>query len=514
MTTSTGCMLGWYDANGYSGTNGLGDMETLLGTHFAMVRVYNQWWPDLSGVVTNATSAGRLVLSSHKPPKTANSWVAIARGDHDSAITSMVNFYKGLAPAEVIFIFNHEPHTNGSDAANKAPTYGKMSDFVGAYRRIAKAFRDANATNVKLGYCAVANFWACRGTPVGTGDAGYPGDDVVDVLCHDDYNFFNGLNPANWDSMQTVMQDSVALAKRLKKPLIWGELGSQYGTAGKSRETWFTDGAAYLKTGDAATYTLGFCYYHVDNHNNSGHYWRFAQGAHTDGKTAFISKFSQDSYFRTQPIPVSLRKATPPAGVAPTAVASGGGIPSNIGYGKPTVSFASGPLTLISVGAIPSPADYQDPEESPGLDFGTLTVTVSALPSFGGIFSPPVRDLVAPILPESTGPEWRLFRHYKSRARGVTVITKTDGSCLEVETPTQLTYADNDPASSFVEQGLAEIPYSDIARVYTGGHIYRVDNVEVAQLVACGYGANITYLTWESQTGTWQDLAGLPWGEL
>lgn len=531
MTASTGVMLGWYDANGYSGTNGVQDMESVLDTRFAVVRVYNQWWPDISGVVTTATNDGRLVLSSHKPPKHANSWVEIARGDYDANITSMVNFYKALAPAEVVFIFNHEPHTSGSDAANHAPTYGKMSDFVNAYRRIAKAFRAANATNVKLGYCAVANFWACRGTPVGTADAGYPGDDVVDVLCHDDYNFFNGLNPSNWDSLQTVMQDSVALAKRLKKPLIWGELGSQYGTAGESRETWFTDGAAYLKTGDAAIYVLGFCYYHVDNHNNSGHYWRFAQGTHTDGKTAFISKFSHDSFFLTQPIPVSLRTAN--------NTASGGGVPSSAGTGSHTVTPVSGARSVTSVGGIPSPGDFQDPEESPGLDFGTMvmgvaaggvgaivsavaigTMDVSELGRIspvgiasqivfgtilvthgagpGWVFIPPLRYRNPPILPDTRGAARRLFRYYDGVPIGANVYVMSDGSVTE------------NPAD-----------LNAIVTTYHGGHEIPITDAEELVLAAAGYGPYITPLgppvshTWADYAGnTWGELAGYRWSEL
>jgi hypothetical protein len=519
MAAQTGCMLGWYDQNGYSTTNGLEDMETTLGTRFACVRVYNQWWPNLSSTVATATNDGRLVLSSHKPPNHGGAWIEIARGDHDSEITAMVNFYKGLAPKEVIFIFHHEPHDQASENGG---TSGRGADFVAAFRRIAGAFRTAGADNVRIGYCAVANYWACRGSPVGTGDQLYPGDDVVDVLCHDDYNWSEpdigpsasySPNPSKWHSMQTVMQNSVALAKRLKKPLIWGELGSQHGAAGNTRDTWFRDGAAYLKTGDAANYVLGFCYYHVDNHkdakhpNGTGNWWRFAQGRFTDGKQGYIDALTGDSYFLTKPIPVSLRKTPPPSSATPpTSVQAGGGIPSNLGFGTAAVTMA-GAITITSAGAITAPSDYQDPEQSPGLDFGTATVTLGALPDYGGIFVPPTEDVVPAVLPTTGGVQRRLFRHYGANPRGITVILKTDGSTVEVRVPVEMV------------DSIGNIPRGQIARVFTGGHIHQVDSDEISHLVAAGYSGNITYPTWGTpmtwiRMPSWADLSISTWGDI
>lgn len=498
MSASTGCMLGWYDGNGYSGTNGLQDMETLLGTRFAVVRVYNQWWPDVSGVVTTATNDGRLVMSSHKAPKNAGSWIEIARGDHDSAITSMVNFYKAFAPEEVIFVFHHEPHGHSSDEGSKTPVYGKMSDFVQAYRRIAKAFHDAAATNVRLGYCAVDS--DANNYPH---DPGYPGDDVVDVLCHDVYNWGGYPGFSAWKDPTALYTEFVAIAKAAKKPVIFGEIGCHPDIGVHDRGQWLQDLAAFLKTGDAASYILGFCYYHVDNHNGSGHYWRFAQGSTADAAADFTTKFSQDSAFLTRPIAVSLRKAAPPAEVPPTAVQSGGGIPSNIGFGAATVTLDSGPITVLSVGAIPAPADYQDPEESPGLDFGVLTVTFSSPePGLEGdfFFEPPTVDDVGPVpadwlpipaLPRGR-PEQRLFAHMKSRARGRTVILLKTGDAFATDYPVQQVPPWQETGDPFTESGLAGYPYTDIARVFLGGHVDIVNSDEATLLTAAGFGDGLT----------------------
>lgn len=113
-------------------------------------------------------------------------------------------------------------------------------------------------------------------------------------------------------------------------------------------------------------------------------------------------------------------------------------------------------------------------------------------------FQPPTIDDVPPVTgerhPWPTGPaEYRLFSHYKNRARGRTLILKTDGTVAgPFDWPTQLVYNENTPASSFVTQGLAEIPNSAIARVFTGGHIHYVSAAEAALLTAAGYGSGIS----------------------
>lgn len=114
-------------------------------------------------------------------------------------------------------------------------------------------------------------------------------------------------------------------------------------------------------------------------------------------------------------------------------------------------------------------------------------------------FQPPTIDDVPPVLGDGpyiwpTGPvEWRFFSHMKNRARGRTIILKTDGTCVgPLDWPSQMVSQDNSVFSVFVEQGLAEIPYTEIARVFLGGHIHVISDAEATQLTACGFGSGIT----------------------
>lgn len=88
-------------------------------------------------------------------------------------------------------------------------------------------------------------------------------------------------------------------------------------------------------------------------------------------------------------------------------------------------------------------------------------------------FQVPPQDLVPPVY---VGPERympvpklsaRLFRHYKSRARGPNLFKLIDG-----------TYTYNQP-----------YPYDEttVAVTYYGGHIYTVDATEAAALTAAGF---------------------------
>ena len=82
------------------------------------------------------------------------------------------------------------------------------------------------------------------------------------------------------------------------------------------------------------------------------------------------------------------------------------------------------------------------------------------------VFIPPVADLTPPVVAERH-PGNMLFRHYKSRACGKSVL-RTGGVYRTVINPSQ----DQIAAAS---------------EVYLGGHVYEVDVATAAALTAAGY---------------------------
>jgi hypothetical protein len=95
-------------------------------------------------------------------------------------------------------------HNNGNTA----------SDYVAAWRHVVRIFRQEGATNVRFTWCP----------NTGKFDSLYPGDDYVDWLCLDGYNW--GAKWDTWDSWDTVFGDSYkALTRLSKKPVMIAETG-------------------------------------------------------------------------------------------------------------------------------------------------------------------------------------------------------------------------------------------------------------------------------------------------
>ena len=101
---------------------------------------------------------------------------------------------------------------------------GKPKQFKTAWRRIHRLFRQAGADNVKWMY-------APNVAPVDRGTllnplAYYPGDDVVDYVAADGYNFGDHYDRWHrWQSFEAVFEPTLALLSKIKKPLFISEIG-------------------------------------------------------------------------------------------------------------------------------------------------------------------------------------------------------------------------------------------------------------------------------------------------
>lgn len=105
---------------------------------------------------------------------------------------------------------------------------------------------------------------------------------------------------------------------------------------------------------------------------------------------------------------------------------------------------------------------------------------------------PPVPGDWLPIPPFPGGtPEQRLFSHFKNRARGHTIILLKTGDAVQIDYPVQQVPAWQEVGDPFTETGLAGYSYTDIARVFLGGHVSVIDEDEAVLLTVAGYGAGI-----------------------
>jgi hypothetical protein len=94
------------------------------------------------------------------------------------------------------------------------------SQYVTAWRRMHDIFVEEEATNVQWVWCP--NAW---GFTDGTADTFYPGDDYVDWLCADGYNWAPVRPGSEWTSFRAIFESFHAWAAGRPQPLMIGETG-------------------------------------------------------------------------------------------------------------------------------------------------------------------------------------------------------------------------------------------------------------------------------------------------
>ena len=87
-------------------------------------------------------------------------------------------------------------------------------------------------------------------------------------------------------------------------------------------------------------------------------------------------------------------------------------------------------------------------------------------------FTPPIALTNPPVLPDTRGVAYRLFRHYGPWPVGRTVL-RIDGVYATYDTPDQLTVA-------------------SATEVYMGGHVYEISAATATALTNAGYGEFIS----------------------
>ena len=104
-----------------------------------------------------------------------------------------------------------------------------------AFRRIVKIFREENVSNVKW-------VWTTNASNQGAGTTfagNYPGDEYVDYISIDGYNWGECRDGSNWQSFSQVFRDSYKALENIEKPLFIAEISSS--ERGGSKAAWITD---------------------------------------------------------------------------------------------------------------------------------------------------------------------------------------------------------------------------------------------------------------------------------
>jgi hypothetical protein len=187
------------------------DLEELLGHNVDVDHNYTGWnepfpgWREKWDVVN-----GRVPFVSWAKASTAQ----VNSGRYDGMIRQRAADVKAFgAPMLLEWFWEMDGNRNKSVA-------GSPASFISAWRRIHNIFDKAGVTNVSWVWCP--NAWGFA-----TGDAQkfYPGDDYVDWICSNGYNWAPARKGDQWRSFEWIFQPFYDWGEQHHKPMMIGEFG-------------------------------------------------------------------------------------------------------------------------------------------------------------------------------------------------------------------------------------------------------------------------------------------------
>lgn len=218
--------------------------ETVVGRPMAVERVYHTWdvvWPDAEDYYSR--DQGRTLYISWNGGTGDGTqycnWSDIANGLWDTRIhEEAANIIAFASP--MIFSFHHEPNT--------APPWhrscGSGADYQAAWRHIHDVFVADGVTNVLYAFTFTA-----LGFDHARGDEFYPGNDIIDVIAADGYNWFNcSFHNGPWREFDEIFDTFYAYGLSKGKPMYVAEYGSGEDPADPNRKAqWFSNAMNTVK---------------------------------------------------------------------------------------------------------------------------------------------------------------------------------------------------------------------------------------------------------------------------
>jgi hypothetical protein len=246
-------------------------LERKVGRTFDLDHFYYRWDDGFpSPHDYEAKAAGRIPVMSWAAltrSGTPVKWSAIANGSQDAMIRRRADAFKAFG-AKSMLVFHHEPE---DDLAR----FGSPSDYRAAWRRIVSIFRARGATNAVFVWTMMAYTFNPNGK---NPDDYYPGNDVIDWVAADGYNWYGSNHVTNqpWRSSKEVFSSFQAWAKAKGKPGMIGETGSLEDPNNPQRKAdWIREMGEVIKSWP---HIKGFMYFQ-------------GQGWHFDSSTAATNAF-------------------------------------------------------------------------------------------------------------------------------------------------------------------------------------------------------------------------------
>ncbi len=271
---SDGVILGAYaqPIDGQSNQEAIQLLEGTLDAQLPMVRAYAKWDDGVGQdkpLHRWIRDGGRDLMLSVKPQREDGSivtWRAVADAQPGSRVYGeMQDLARGIRNYDrpIIFGFHHEPEQGANTK------FGTSEDFRAAFRKIHAVFEAEGVDTVHWAW--IMTEWSFEVGDVNAQDRRraelwYPGDDVVDMIASDTYNWDNcrGNTTDPWRSLEDDIAPLMRFAaQHPDKQLILAELGSDEG--GDTRKAdWIREAQALFKTDPYKDAFAALLYFHDD----------------------------------------------------------------------------------------------------------------------------------------------------------------------------------------------------------------------------------------------------------
>jgi cell wall-associated NlpC family hydrolase len=249
LSPSTGAYVGAYtNRTGLTSTDSIEAYfkarEGLAGRNFAIHNFMPGWnQPLASDLVRWDLAQGTIPLISWNTPDGVSDQ-AIADGSQDAWIRTEADGVKALG-ADVFLRLDWEMNGNWF-AWDGTHNGGSAAPFVAMWRHIHDVFVQQGATNVA--WVWTPSSASLPNTPWNAMTAYYPGDDYVDWIGEDDYNYGGTLgHSGGWNAFTSQLQPLYGTFAT-RKPIMIGEMGSADGIPGHDKGQWISQMAADVKT--------------------------------------------------------------------------------------------------------------------------------------------------------------------------------------------------------------------------------------------------------------------------
>jgi hypothetical protein len=263
----TGVLLGAYaEPKTNTAQKATAKLEQEIGREFCLDHQYYLWQDGIpTSYETWTVSQGRVPFVAWKPRNTNDlspiRWTNITDGLCDGWITNRADAFKQFGQL-TLMTFHHEPEDDQDTPG--VTNFGTADEYQAAFRHVVSIFRNEGVSNVVWAVVLTQPSYTQPATNGKQADRWYPGDDVVDVIGCDGYNWYPTKTNSVWTPFTNIFSDFYAWGtSNHQKPLLIAEFGCMEDTNNpNAKADWFAEIPNVLQQWPAVK---AVCYFNYTN---------------------------------------------------------------------------------------------------------------------------------------------------------------------------------------------------------------------------------------------------------